>query len=85
MLNFLYKKKVTNTEYDNEKHWVTAPSSQLTIKIDLQGKHETFRNFSAKMVINSCTGFTLKSYKTNLQSLRNVGKVNIWKLHNCDR
>ena len=60
-----------------KKHWLTAPSSQLTIKIDLQGKHETFRNFSAKMVINSCTGFTLKSYKTNLQSLRNVGKVNI--------
>ena len=46
---FVYKKtKMTNTEYDNEKHWVTAPSSQLTIKIDLQGKHETFWNFSAK-------------------------------------
>ena len=43
----VYKQK-WHTEYDNEKHWLTAPSSQLTIKIDLQGKHETFRNFSAK-------------------------------------
>ena len=37
------------------------------------------KNFEilCKMVINSCTGFTLKRFKINLQYLRNVGEVNI--------